>query len=183
MGFKNAIDIMLFRSPEEEITLKEDQDRLEETTLPVKSSSSASALDFLFQAFGFSARDAHARTREQIRINAEKAIREESTEILEKALLAIQDAISDERFLCDLGGPGRPEPGRYALKQSYSEYREDSRRFVTEHLRAMGYLVKEVEGISLCIDWSKPLQRAALELARDGEALPPLVTESSSKSK
>lgn len=166
MKFRNAIDIMLFRSPDpdpepQHKDLSVSAEKIPEKLEPPKPQNRA--VEFFTNLFHFSAQDAYARTQAQIRINAEKVIREEVSEILKKALASIEYAIGEEKFFAEVGGAGRPSADQFVLKQAYSEYRSDSREWVCEHLRSLGYEVKEVENVYIHIDWSAPRTKPALE--------------------
>jgi len=100
-----------------------------------------------------SAASARNKTLEAIKKNASVAVNREASEMLTKALQAIQYAVSNEKFSVDLGGPGRPEPGNVILKHSYGEYLEDARKTVLKKLESQGYKVQEFDNIFIRISW------------------------------
>lgn len=171
---------MLFRSGEQEVTLPDaaagasPKEGLPQIKLE-KPSVKNRTLEMFSNIFNFSARDAYTRTQEQIRINSEKLIKEEATEILQKTLAAIEYAISDEKYKTDVGGPGRPNASQFVLKKSYSEYRRDSKDYVCDHLRRMGYAVSEVEDVYLLVDWSLPIEEKTKAAAKQVSV--PVVTK------
>ena len=159
--FKTAVDIMLFKgfrhqSAEEESRLaaqieKEIQAKEEELAF---AAPEIPPVEVRLKELEIpNASEARKTTVEQIQKNSEKEVRKEASEILEKAMRAIQEAIADEKFAVDLGGPGRPDPGYVILAQAYGNYREDSRTTALEKLRELGYRVEEVDNIFIRITW------------------------------
>lgn len=156
--FKNAIDIMLFnreepKPPPIDVTTEKESPELRQEKAPSKSLrvEVVEKLKPLVQFF--SAQEARKLTEEAIRKNAEVAIREEATEILKKSVEAISFAISDEKYFCEIGGPGRHENAHFCLRQAVGNYRDDSREEVLNQLRAQGYKAEFHENIFLKIEW------------------------------
>jgi acyl-CoA hydrolase len=100
-----------------------------------------------------SAEEIRQKTLDFIKQNAALAVKKESTEILKTAMKAIEFAIANEKFNCELGGPGRPEPGSVVLRQSYGAYHEDARKFVLKRLTEQGFKVQEVDDVYIKIAW------------------------------
>jgi len=166
--FKNSVDIMLFKEDPTQVDPQQEAKRLAIEMLEKQKSDErkevANAVELqktLTDAVEGAAIDVNLpsaaeirnRTLDAIKKNASLTVTKEASEILAKALQAIENAVINEKFSVDLGGPGRPEPGQVILKQAYGAYLEDARKTVHKKLEEQGYKVHEFENIFIRISW------------------------------
>jgi len=166
--FKNSVDIMLFKDDPHKVDPKQEAKRLEIEALEKQKAEEKKEIEDAEQLQKTleeavveasveidlpSAASTRTRTLEAIKKNASVAVAKEASEILSKALQAIQYAVNNEKFSVDLGGPGRPEPGSVILKQAYGAYLEDARKTVLKKLEEQGYKVQEFDNIFIRISW------------------------------
>ncbi len=167
--FKNSVDIMMFKGegaqkldPEQEAKLKEleaielrkeEERQIEKHEEEIQTAHDEAIDEADMEIELPSAEQIRSRTLEAIKKNAAVAVKKEATEILKQAMKAIEFAISDEKFSCELGGPGRPEPGAVILRQAYGAYHEDARKVAKKRLEEQGYKVQEFENVYIKISW------------------------------